>query len=242
MNAPGTGETTIPHRASCHRAELWLPAWYWYCSTVSGLASVTYAAVHQRLRKQRGSASQHRCVDCENPAAEWSYDHADPDELVDSHCGVPVRYSIDLNHYAPRCKVCHAYLDISPRIDEQRCIELYGRGLSVFAIAPLVGFSPSGVWVALRRCGVQLRPAIAGRQAADWTNCLRGHPLVEPNLVPSKKPRRRCLACQRAICSGGYARRCGRPWTVDELQAQADAHCDAIFGDMSWRDSAHLVR
>lgn len=68
-----------------------------------------YAAMHQRLRTDRGPATRHRCVDCNNPAEQWSYDHADPDERTED--GMP--YSLQVEHYQARCVRCHKRFDLA---------------------------------------------------------------------------------------------------------------------------------
>lgn len=68
---------------------------------------VTYRSVHARLDSQNGPASGYACVDCGERAEQWSYDNADPDERRDG----PRAYSIDLNHYDPRCRKCHFSFD-----------------------------------------------------------------------------------------------------------------------------------
>ena len=76
-------------------------------------ADVGYPAAHDRVRQGRGSASGHACVDCAGPAAHWSYDHRDPDELLDD--GVKyggVKYSANVDHYEPRCVPCHKRFDL----------------------------------------------------------------------------------------------------------------------------------
>jgi hypothetical protein len=75
--------------------------------------SATYAAVHQRLRSVRGPAKTKKCGQCGAPAREWSYDHSDPDQLVDDSCGP---YSLDLARYRPLCARCHRNLDVPPRV------------------------------------------------------------------------------------------------------------------------------
>lgn len=69
---------------------------------------VGYGAVHSRLAADRGPATRQRCVDCGGPAGQWSYDHEDPDELW-SEVGP---YSLDLDHYDPRCVSCHKTFDL----------------------------------------------------------------------------------------------------------------------------------
>ena len=78
-------------------------------------SDVCYGTAHERVRKVRGSASQYPCVDCGRSAAQWSYDHADGAELVDTSAGScgGLPYSIDPAHYDPRCVSCHKRFDLS---------------------------------------------------------------------------------------------------------------------------------
>lgn len=69
----------------------------------------TYTAVHQRLRKKRGSASGQRCADCGRRARQWSYDRADENEKQSDEGP----YSTDLSHYLPRCTPCHKRFDLA---------------------------------------------------------------------------------------------------------------------------------
>lgn len=71
--------------------------------------SISYGAAHWRVRRDKGRASDHHCADCESRAAHWSYDHADPDEII-SAGGLP--YSGDSDHYVPRCVSCHKRFDL----------------------------------------------------------------------------------------------------------------------------------
>lgn len=75
-----------------------------------------YSAAHQRIVAERGKASMHHCVDCGGTADEWSYDHADPNPLVETLRGWnrdprEVSYSASPDHYDPRCRDCHARFD-----------------------------------------------------------------------------------------------------------------------------------
>jgi hypothetical protein len=74
----------------------------------------TYSAAHDRVRTQRGPASEQTCVDCEGPASEWSYDHRDPQALKRLVGGRDLTYSADPNHYQPRCHPCHVRFDLPP--------------------------------------------------------------------------------------------------------------------------------
>lgn len=66
-----------------------------------------YYAAHQRVRDERGTASEYPCVDCGRPAQEWTYVHHDPEEVRD-HYGT---YSLNPDYYAPRCVRCHRRFD-----------------------------------------------------------------------------------------------------------------------------------
>lgn len=75
-------------------------------------AAPGYAAAHIRVRTARGPASAQACVDCGEPAADWSYDGKDPNQLVAPH-GIckGLAYSTSLDHYEPRCRPCHKRFD-----------------------------------------------------------------------------------------------------------------------------------
>lgn len=94
-----------------------------HAASVSHLASAarrlqrqetpTYTAAHKRLRRDQGLASRHVCP-CGAQAAEWAYDHADPDELtgpVYAGSKVWAAYSLDPDHYVAMCVLCHRRMD-----------------------------------------------------------------------------------------------------------------------------------
>lgn len=68
----------------------------------------TYTAMHLRVRKARGRAAEHLCIDCRRPAAQWSYDRADPDQRQSAEGP----YSVRIEHYEPRCVPCHKRFDL----------------------------------------------------------------------------------------------------------------------------------
>lgn len=86
---------------------------------LKGLAP-TWAAIHKRLARTRGSAERFSCVDCGGIAQEWSYDGSDPDELIGRSGKSNVSYSLDLNHYQPRCISCHRIFDGAGNRDRDR--------------------------------------------------------------------------------------------------------------------------
>lgn len=77
--------------------------------------SVTYHGAHSRVFISRGRAKLLNCVDCGNRATDWSYDHCDSDELIESVEQGGKRYSAKPEHYQPRCKRCHYHFDRDAR-------------------------------------------------------------------------------------------------------------------------------
>jgi len=84
----------------------------------------TWAAIHKRLSRTRGAASSYACVDCAKQAREWSYDGLDPAQLIDRARGWELAYSLDLEHYVPRCVPCHRRLDIGIRKSKKPYMQL----------------------------------------------------------------------------------------------------------------------
>lgn len=74
---------------------------------------VGYTAAHLRVRMVLGPARLRSCVDCGEAAVQWSYDNADPREMI-GRAGC--RYSHDLGHYVARCRTCHIRFDREARI------------------------------------------------------------------------------------------------------------------------------
>jgi hypothetical protein len=70
---------------------------------------ITYDGFHRRLRRTKGLASTHQCVECGESAYHWSYDHTDPDQII-SPKGP---FSTDLDRYQPMCVPCHSKFDRS---------------------------------------------------------------------------------------------------------------------------------
>lgn len=57
----------------------------------------SYDVWHHRVKKARGPASGYACVDCGNPAQDWSTVNPSSEDI-------PVRFQ-------PRCRKCHRYHD-----------------------------------------------------------------------------------------------------------------------------------
>jgi hypothetical protein len=74
-----------------------------------------YHAVHDRLRRRRGKASDHACVGCGEKARDWAYDYTCPDEAVWLERNLV--YSHDVDRYQPMCTSCHRLQDNAHRRD-----------------------------------------------------------------------------------------------------------------------------
>lgn len=73
---------------------------------------VGYGQMHHVVAAERGRASQHKCVDCNSHADEWSYDGGDPDEIwcrVREHV---LAVGTRVEFYSPRCRPCHRRYDL----------------------------------------------------------------------------------------------------------------------------------
>lgn len=77
----------------------------------------TYEAVHQRVRKVFGAASQQTCVGCSSQAEQWAYDGTDPTEVWSTQPwsnrnGASIAaYSRYPEFYMPMCRSCHTKRD-----------------------------------------------------------------------------------------------------------------------------------
>ena len=60
---------------------------------------------HDQLRKERGPASAHTCVDCDKPAQEWSWDNGSIENYGTKAFGE------SFEEYSPRCQPCHRKKD-----------------------------------------------------------------------------------------------------------------------------------
>jgi hypothetical protein len=118
---------------------------------------VTYYGMHRRVRVARGPARDHLCNECGGPAAHWSYDHADPGEQK-SDVGA---YSVNVDHYVPRCVPCHKRLDLALKppkpdtlIDLEAVKQLRAEWASARSIAELLGVPWRRVQRALDEMGL----------------------------------------------------------------------------------------
>lgn len=72
-----------------------------------------YSGAHDRVRYDRGHAREYKCIDCGTQAQNWCYDHEDLNEMHEVHRGQALTYSLDSDHYDPRCISCHKKFDMS---------------------------------------------------------------------------------------------------------------------------------
>jgi hypothetical protein len=71
-----------------------------------------YSGWHQRLRRTLlGQPADHACIDCDQPAAEWSYQGDCPEERTELMDGWLARYCLHAEHYLPRCVLHHVLND-----------------------------------------------------------------------------------------------------------------------------------
>lgn len=86
---------------------------------------VSYRVVHDRLRAALGPAANCACSLCSQPARQWSYDHADPNERVQVYRGKRMPFSLKQQHYRPLCLRCHWRLDhVARHVSETRGVPL----------------------------------------------------------------------------------------------------------------------
>ena len=78
------------------------------------LATVTYEGMHSRLEINMGRAAENSCVDCGNPANDWTWSN----ECDETLWGIAKKgrpnlnpYCMHYEHYAPRCTKCHMIFD-----------------------------------------------------------------------------------------------------------------------------------
>ena len=82
----------------------------------------SYRSAHRKVYRAKGRARDYACVECGGGATDWSYDGLDPDEMHGSNNvgTAPRAYSMDPNHYQPRCRRCH--------LQKDRAVEVCAQG------------------------------------------------------------------------------------------------------------------
>lgn len=88
----------------------------------NGSDEISYSGAHNRVRKERGKASDYNCA-CGNIAQHWAYDGSDKNQKY-GRCRPGAQtwafYSLDPWKYAPMCHKCHNAKDASDRASELR--------------------------------------------------------------------------------------------------------------------------
>lgn len=74
-----------------------------------------YHAIHQRLARKRGRASDQTC-ECGAPASQWSWRREAGTGLIlqGTSGGCRVTYGTDIETYDALCRVCHRARDPKP--------------------------------------------------------------------------------------------------------------------------------
>lgn len=123
---------------------------------------VSYFAMHQRLRRLRGRASQMKCVDCDRAAQQWSYSRRGGDRQREGQWGP---YSISIDDYEPRCIKCHKRHDLADNkgwgrhFDADKVAQEYLAGRGYKAIAKDLRVSKARIKAALISAGIEMRGA-----------------------------------------------------------------------------------
>jgi hypothetical protein len=118
----------------------------------------TYRQVHKRLVCDRGPASNHLCVDCSNPADDWSHSWPTWEDVAQDIRHPRATFSTNLDAYVPRCMPCHTRLDHTPaawnygggraggyKLTESDVALIRTSRLSGSALARRLGVSPNAV-------------------------------------------------------------------------------------------------
>ena len=69
----------------------------------------SYSALHTRLYRARGKATDHACSSCGEPATGWACVRNKTIRGKSNRWSV--MYSLDLSDYEPLCRTCHSVLD-----------------------------------------------------------------------------------------------------------------------------------
>jgi hypothetical protein len=115
-----------------------------------------YFAAHRRVSHERGAASSHLCIDCGDPATDWSYRGGAEKEFTQERSSsngnmYTVPYSIEPDDYDPRCKHCHNIRDKTWK----KPLDLSGQKFGHWTPRIIVGRHTDGlaVWLCVCCCG-----------------------------------------------------------------------------------------
>lgn len=100
---------------------------------------IKYGTVHSWLKRDRGPARNHPCVECGGLAEEWAYVGGAPDERT-SELGCA--YTPDLAYYVAKCVPCHRAADwVRRRVTvPQEIVDRWLAGEVIASLAREFGF------------------------------------------------------------------------------------------------------
>lgn len=174
----------------------------------------TYEGAHRQVRRQRGKASAHACVECGNRADEWAYDHADPDEVQGEH-----PYSLKPEHYHPMCRSCHYKGDLA----RGRRIRCMVDGCTTWTYAQYC--SKHRPWVKPPRKRSAQRAPTARDAVKTCCDCLETKSVTD---FYEKKPG--CYRCRCRECDAAYSRSRYRSGDYKAEYAQNRVEAIRIYG------------
>jgi hypothetical protein len=153
-----------------------------------GNDEITYQALHRRIRKLRGHASGHTCVDCPEPALDWSQVHGTDGTDLEKD-------------FEPRCRSCHVRYDADARLNEESQ-RRWKAGVEAHWTPErraARGKQTAGAWTAERKKahGKRIRELARQRRQAR---------------APAADPGGARLAWRPGRLTGGSARRCNGSW------------------------------
>lgn len=151
---------------------------------------MTYNAVHFRVAKALGNATDHLCIQCPRRAHGWAYQHTAEEPMWSN--GAP--YSDNPADYAPMCASCHKKLDNSKRPE---LVETY-RNLALHA----------GAVNAHRRStepeyDKEVRKKISDAARASWQDADRAERMRRTNSIEQLKVAGAAASRVRRRCSCG---------------------------------------
>ena len=133
-----------------------------------------YDTWHQRLRKEKGKASDRDCsMSCGNKADNWAYVGArDENDRA--------KFETDVDMYVPLCLLCHRNFDrrfngiiAQPSLRGAYWLEeakrMYAEGMGSNRIGKALGLSPTSVYRMLKKNGVQFRRQNGGIKSTPET-------------------------------------------------------------------------
>lgn len=88
---------------------------YKYLATRKPDDQIGYDAAHDRVAVAKGRATEHACIDCSGPGAEWSLRHDAPVTYLGwtgKDDAFACRFSGNPDDYDPRCGSCHRTYDL----------------------------------------------------------------------------------------------------------------------------------